>query len=104
MSGKTAILLVLSSLLNVAIAFAAFIVGGFATSPDMTDVTMRIGFYVMAIITITALTSIFAPWILAYRQRHKSALFVAVLPLLLGILAIVAFLLLDSWLQRTFGS
>ena len=103
MTKKTAILLVLSSLVNAAIGFGAFIFGVFATSPQMSDVTMRIGYYVLNAIVLAAVVAMFAPWILVHRQRPKGAVAVAVLPVLLTIIAVVAFLLLDSWLRRTFG-
>ena len=65
---------------------------------------MRIGFYVVNLITVSALVSVFAPWLLAYREHNKSAAFFAVLPVLLICLAILAFLTLDNWLNRTFSS
>jgi hypothetical protein len=74
----------------------------FATSPDMDDVTMRVGFYVMNLITASSFAAIFVPWILAYRKRNKIATFIAILPVLLICFAILAFLTLDSWLNRTF--
>ena len=104
MQWRTKGLLFLSSLLNAAICYFSFWVMVFATSPHMDDVTMRIGFYVVNVITASALAAVFAPWILAYRQRNKIAAFVAMLPVLLICLATVAFLLLDNWLNRTFSS
>ena len=100
---KEVMLLVLSSALNAAICFGAFVTAGFATSPSMRDVSMRIGYYVLNGIVLAALIGIFAPWSLA-RRRRKGAIFAAVLPVLLLIIAILAFLTLDSWLQRTFGA
>jgi len=38
---KEVMLLVLSSALNAAICFGAFVTAGFATSPSMRDVSMR---------------------------------------------------------------
>lgn len=70
----------------------------------MDDVTMRVGFYVMNLITASALAAVFVPWILAHRKRSKSAVVVAMLPVLLICLATLAFLTLDSWLNRTFSS
>lgn len=75
----------------------------FATSPDMDDVTMRVGFYVMNLIIASALAAVFVPWILAQRKYSKSAVVVAILPVLLICLATVAFLTLDSWLSRNFS-
>ena len=102
MRWKTKGLLLASSLLNAAICFFSFWTMVFATSPHMEDVTMRVGFYVVNLISVSALAAIFVPWILAYRHRNKIAAFVATLPVLLICLAIVAFLTLDSWLNRTF--
>ena len=63
---------------------------------------MRVGFYVMNLITASAFAATFVPWILAYRNRNKIATFIAMLPVLLACLAILGFLTLDSWLNRTF--
>lgn len=97
-------LLILSSLLNAAICAGSFIFQVFATSPEMQDVTMRIGYYVLNVIVVAALVGIFGPWLFARREQNKTAAFVAILPTLLVCIAILAFLTLDSWLQRTFGS
>ena len=70
----------------------------------MDDVTMRMGFYVVNLISVSALAAIFAPWILAHRNQNKIAAIFALLPVLLICLAILAFLTLDSWLSRTFSS
>ena len=103
MTKKAALLLALSSLINAAIGFGAFIFGMFATSPQMSDVTMRIGYYVLNAIVLAAIVGMSAPWILAHRQRPMGAAVLGVLPLMLLILAVLAFLLLDSWLRRTLG-
>ncbi len=97
-------LLALSSLLNIAIGASSFLFGGFATNPEMQDVTMRIGYYVLNLISMVAFVSIFLPWIFAHREHNKLAIFFAILPTLLTCLAILSFLLLDSWLKRTFTS
>jgi hypothetical protein len=65
---------------------------------------MRVGYYVLNVIVVAAFAGIFAPWILALRDHGKSALFFAALPTLLACLAILSFLTLDSWLQRTFSN
>lgn len=103
MSLKTIALLTVSSLLNAAIGAGAFFFGNFATAPDMQDVTMRVGFYVVNGIALAAVAGVIAPWLLA-RQAHGTAAFVvAALPALLVVLAVLSFLTLDSWLNRTFG-
>ena len=99
---RTKGLLFASSLLNAVICYGSFWFMVFATSPSMDDVTMRIGFYVVTLITVSALAAIFAPWILAHRNHNKVAAFIAMLPVLLICLATLAFLTLDSWLSRTF--
>lgn len=104
MQWKAKGLLLVSSLLNALICYFSFWFMVFATSPHMDDVSMRIGFYVVNLITFSALAGVFAPWVLAYRNYNKSAAFCAVLPVLLICLAILAFLTLDSWLNRTFSS
>jgi hypothetical protein len=98
------VLLALSSLLNAVICVGSFLFGAFATNPEMQDVTMRIGYYVLNGIVVAAFFGTFGPWILVLRQQHKSALFLAILPTLLACIAILSFLTLDSWLQRTFSS
>lgn len=70
----------------------------------MDDVTMRIGFYVVNLISAVSLAAVFAPWMLAQRKYNRIAASVALLPVLLICLAILAFLTLDSWLNRTFSS
>lgn len=97
-------LLLISGLLNGAICYFAFWFMVFATSPDMDDVTMRVGFYVVNLIILSALAGTFAPWIFAHRNQNKIAAVLAVLPVLLICLALLAFLTLDSWLNRTFSS
>lgn len=104
MPRKTIGLLIASSLFNAAIGIAAFFVGNFATAPDMQDVTMRIGFYVVNGIAVAAVAGVIAPWILSQKNRGKAAFIVAALPALFVILAVLSFLTLDSWLNRTFGS
>lgn len=104
MPPKTIALLVLSTLLNAAICACSFLFGAFATSPDMQDVTMRIGYYVLNVIVAAAFFGLFGPWILALKKHNKSAMFFAALPTLLACIAILSFLTLDSWLRRTFSS
>ena len=96
-------LLILSSLLNAAICVGSFFVALFATNPEMQDVTMRIGYYVLNMIVVVAFACVFGPWVLALRTHGKSAIAVAALPTLLACTAVLSFLLLDSWLQRTFS-
>ena len=100
---KTKIVLAVSSLVNAAISFFSFWFMVFATSPTMDDVTMRVGFYVLNLICVTAGLAVMAPWVLAYRNRGRLAAFTAAAPVLLIILAVVAFATLDSWLNRTFA-
>jgi len=102
-SPKTIILLTVSSLFNAAAGMAAFFFGNFATAPDMQDVTMRIGFYVVNGIAVAAVVGVIAPWILARQERKTAAFIAAALPALLVVLAVLSFLTLDSWLNRTFG-
>ncbi len=94
--------LVLSSLVNAGICFFSFWFGVFATSPDMQDATMRIGFYVVNSIAVAALMAVFLPWIFAYRGRTRWALAAALLPAVMTLVVAVLFLTLDSWLRRTF--
>ena len=89
---------------NAALCVVSFYVGVFATSPQMQDVTMRFGFYVINAIVVAAFAGIFAPWLFAFKNRHKSAIFFATLPAYLVCIAILLFLTLDSWLQRTFAT
>ncbi len=96
-------LLVVSSLLNATISFVLFWFMIFATGPHMGDVTMRIGFYVVNAIIISAVIAVIAPWFLANRHHNRGAAFIALLPVLLIISAVLAFLTLDSWLNRTFS-
>ena len=96
-------LLVVSSALNAALSFVLFWFMIFVTGPHMNDVTMRIGFYVVNAIIISALTAVIAPWILANRHHNRGAAFIALLPVLLIFTAVLAFLTLDSWLNRTFS-
>lgn len=98
------VLLALSSLLNAAICFVSFWFAVFSTSPEMQDVTMRVGYYVVNAIFVVAFVGIVGPWFFAYRAHRKRAVFLAVLPTILVCIAILAFLLLDSWLQRNFSS
>lgn len=103
MRPTTKLFLTISSLVNAAICYLSFWFMVFATSPHMSDVTMRTGYYVVNLITASAFAAIFAPWLLARWKRNKSAAFVAVLPILLICFSIVAFVTLDSWLSRTFS-
>lgn len=102
MSLKTNVLLVLSSLGNGAIGFIAFWFMVFATSANTSDATMRVGFYVVNGIVLASIIGVIAPWLLAAKGRRRAAAFFVLLPILGVILASVAFLLLDSWIQRTF--
>lgn len=97
------LLLALSSLLNAAICFLAFWFAVFATSPGTQDVAMRFGFYVVNAIAVAAFFGIVAPWFFTSKGRLKFALFLAALPAILVCLTVLAFLRLDSWLQRAFG-
>ena len=99
---RTALLLVLSSVVNAAICVGSFFFAGFATDPQMQDATMRIGYYVMNGIVVAAAAGTVAPWFLVLRQRRGLAIVLAVLPAVLLVLAILAFLTLDSWLRRNF--
>ena len=101
---RTIGLLVLASLLNAAIGVCSFLFAAFATDPEMQDVTMRIGYYVLNVSVVAAFAGVFGPWILALRDHNKSAIFFAALPALLTCVAILSFLTLDSWLQRTFSN
>ena len=103
MGPRTLGLLVMSSVLNAAFCFFVLVFALFATSPDMDDVTMRIGFYVLNAAALAAAAAVFLPWIYARKQNNRRALFFALLPLLLMALATIAFLTLDSWLNRTFS-
>jgi hypothetical protein len=98
METRTLGLLVMSSALNATLCFFVLVFALFATSPDMDDVTMRIGFYVL-----NTAAAVFLPWIYARKQNNRRALFLALLPLLILCLAMIAFLTLDSWLNRTFS-
>lgn len=100
---RTKGLLIVSSLVNAAIGYFSFWVMVFATSPHMDDVTMRVGFYVVNLITVSALAATIVPWIFANRSQNKIAALFAMLPVLLIGLAILAFLTLDNWLNRTFS-
>ena len=104
MQPRQLLLLVLSSLFNGAICFVSFWFMVFATGPEMQDVTMRFGYYVANGIIVVALFGIVGPWIFAHKAHHKRALLVATLPTVLVCTVILAFLLLDSWLQRNFSS
>ena len=92
----------MSSVLNASLCFFVLAFALFATSPDMEDVTMRIGFYVLNTVALAAAAAVFAPWFFARKQANRSAIFFATLPALLLCLAGLAFLTLDSWLSRTF--
>lgn len=99
----TMALLVLSSLVNAVLCAGSFLFGLFATSPTMADVTMRIGFYVLNLVAVAAAAGVFLPWLFANRQQTRAALFFALLPAFLACLSVVAFLTLDSWLNRNFS-
>ena len=103
MQRKTIALLIFSSLFNSALCFFSFVFGLFATSPDTSDVTMHVGFYAVNLIAFLALIGVIAPWILSLRRLNKTAIFFATIPLTLFCLTILSFLLLDSWLNRTFS-
>lgn len=103
MQRKTIALLILSSLFNAALCFFSFVVGVFATSPDTSDVTMRVGFYAINLIALLALVGVFAPWIVTQKKHKKSAIAFAALPLLVSCITVLLFLVLDSWLNRTFS-
>jgi len=103
MESRTLGLLVMSSALNATLCFFVLVFALFATSPDMDDVTMRIGFYVLNTAALAAAAAVFLPWIYARKQNNRRALFLALLPLLILCLAMIAFLTLDSWLNRTFS-
>ncbi len=81
---KIVSLLILSSLLNAAICVGSFLFGAFATNPEMQDVTMRVGFYVLNVIVVAAFVGSFVPWIFALKKRHKGAINFATLPTLLA--------------------
>jgi len=102
MGPRTMGLLVLSSVLNAALGFFVFAFALFATNPSMQDVTMRIGFYVLNAIGVSAVAAVFLPWIFMHKQNTRRAIIFALLPLLLICLALAGFLTLDSWLNRTF--
>lgn len=103
MPAKTIILLILSSLLNAALAAVVLVFWGFATNPTMPDVTLRIGFYLLPVVAAAAAAGLVLPWVLARRRQGRAAAFAALLPSGLFLLVALAFLLLDSWLQRTFS-
>lgn len=69
----------------------------------MQDVTMRMGYYVLNVIVVAAAVGMVGPWLLALRNRTKGAIFLTIFPTFLVCMAIVSFLTLDSWLQRTFS-
>lgn len=93
----------MSSVLNAALSFFVFAFALYSTSPDMQDVTMRIGFYVLNAIALAAVAAVFAPWFFVRKQNNRRAIFFALLPVLLICLAIAGFVTLDSWLNRTFS-
>jgi hypothetical protein len=101
---KKAGVLIFWSVLNALIGVGSFLFGGFATNPEMQDVTMRIGYYVLNVIVVASLVGVVGPWVFTLRGQPKIAIFVEILPTLLIVLAILSFLTLDSWLQRTFSN
>ncbi len=100
---RTIVLLALSSVVNGGIGLLLFLVWGFGTNPTMSDVPFRIAWYVLPVIILAAAVATVFPWILAGRSHGRSAVVVATLPITLSIVVVLAFLLLDSWLNRTFG-
>jgi multidrug transporter EmrE-like cation transporter len=102
MSAKTLGCLVMSSVLNAALGFFIFAFALFATSPTMADVTMRVGFYVVNAIGVSAVAAVFLPWVFIRRKDTSKAVLFALLPAGLICLALLGFLTLDSWLNRTF--
>jgi len=103
MTTKTIVLLALSSVVNGGIGLFLFLVWGFATNPTMSDVTMRIAWYVLPVIILAAAAATIGPWMLAARVQARAAVILAVLPITLSIVVVLLFLGLDSWLSRTFG-
>jgi hypothetical protein len=93
----------MSSVLNAALSFFVLVFALYATSPTMDDVSMRIGFYVLNGVVVSAVVAVFAPWYFARKQNNRRAIFFAALPLALLCLAGLGFLTLDSWLNRTFS-
>jgi hypothetical protein len=93
----------MSSVLNATLSFFVLVFALFATSPTMDDVSMRIGFYVLNTVALAAVAAVFLPWIFARKKDNRRAIFFATLPVLLLCLATLAFLTLDSWLNRTFS-
>ena len=104
MQPRTIVFLVLSSLLNAAICFFSFWSMVFATSPNMDDVTMRVGFYALNAIVVAAIFGTVGPWVFAYKNQRGRAIFLAALPVILVCITILSFLTLDSWLQKTFSN
>ncbi len=104
MGSRTMGLLVMSSVLNAALSFFVFAFALFATSPTMADVTMRIGFYVLNTAALAGVAAVFLPWIFARKKDNRHAVFFALLPVFILMLAMIGFLTLDSWLNRTFSS
>ena len=100
---KMKALLILSNLINAGLGFFAFVIMGFATSPNDEDVTMRVGFYVLNAVIIAAVASVIMPWICTAREHPRRALLFSLLPVLLLSVTAIAFLLLDNWLNRTFS-
>ena len=103
MPAKTAILLILSSLLNAALCAAMLAFWGFATDPTMPDVTLRIAHYLLPLVAASAALGLVLPWIFVLRGRGRVAAALALLPGGLSLLLALALLTLDSWLQRTFS-
>lgn len=104
MPATTIALLALSSLVNAFLCFGLLAFALFATSPLDKDVTMRIGFYVLNAVAFIAFAGVAAPWAYARKQRNRLALLLSLLPIGLTLLAVAAFLTLDSWISRTFAS
>lgn len=55
-------------------------------------------------IGLIGIVGVFAPWIYARKDDYRKALLFALLPSILICLALISFLTLDSWLNRTFTS
>lgn len=103
MSRGTILFTAVFSALNAVLAVIAFLFAGFATAPDLTDATMRLGFYALNGLCVLAAVCAVAPGLLLRRGRPRAAVVAAVLPTVTTILLVAAFLLLDSWIRRTFG-
>ncbi len=88
--------LVISSALNAAFAFFMFAFAGFTESPVLQGVPPRPDFHALNAIALAAAAAVVLPWILTKRQRTRSAVFFAFLPLMLLALAAVVLLALSG--------